>query len=241
MVKDWLSLFREDLEHVFAHTRDFWKEVRGQRLFITGGTGFFGIWLVESFLWANEQLELEAQAVVLSRDPRAFCRKMPHWATHPALSFHVGDVRTFEFPVGNFSHVIHAAAERINSASDVDRFAVFERDIQGTRRTLDMARHCNAVGFLLTSSGAVYGRQPPELSHTPEDYRGAPDTMNIDASYGHAKRVSELLCAMSFQQYGLETKIARCFAFVGPHLPLEANFAVGNFIRDGGYFAGNSG
>jgi len=227
------SLFREDLEHVLAHTRDFWEEVRGQRLFITGGTGFFGIWLVESFLWAHEQLGLEAQAVVLSRDPRAFCRKMPHLAGHPALSLQAGDVRTFEFPEGRFSHVIHAATEKFDPASDADRFAVFERDIQGTRRTLDFARHCGAKGFLLTSSGAVYGRQPPELSHTPEDYRGAPDTMNADAVYGHAKRVSELLCAMHFRQCGLETKIARCFAFAGPHLPLDAHFAVGNFIRDG--------
>ena len=74
------SLFPEDLDHVLVHLQDDWEELRGQRLFLTGGTGFFGAWLTESFLWANQKLELGAEVVVLSRDSAAFLRKMPHLA-----------------------------------------------------------------------------------------------------------------------------------------------------------------
>jgi dTDP-glucose 4,6-dehydratase len=47
-----------DLDHVLAHTEPLWTELRGERLFLTGGTGFVGTWLIESLLWANRRLAI---------------------------------------------------------------------------------------------------------------------------------------------------------------------------------------
>ncbi len=217
---------------MLAHTRDDWAELRGRRLFMTGGTGFFGAWLIETFLWANERLDLGAELLVLSRDPAAFLRKMPHLAGQPGLGFHTGDVTSFEFPQGHFSHVIHAATAASATLNDQAPLVMVDTVVTGTRRTLDFARRVGAKKFLLTSSGAVYGRQPPDTVHVSEDYCGGPDPLDPASAYGEGKRLAEHLCALYARCYGMEIKIARGFAFVGPYLPLDAHFAIGNFIGD---------
>ena len=224
-----LPLPNEDLERVFAHTRSLWEQLQGGRIFVTGATGFFGIWLLETFAYANNELSLGAELVGLSRNPEAFYAKVPHLASESSITLHRGDVRDFEFPEGSFSHVVHAG---ITSSAPVPPAEMLDTIIKGTQRTLDFAVASGAKRLLFVSSGAVYGKQPPELTHIPETYNGSPDPMDPSSAYGEGKRVGELLCALTHQEHGLETTIARCFAFVGPHLPLDAHFAIGNFIRD---------
>ena len=226
------SLSAEDLDHVLVHTRDAWEELRGGRLFVTGGTGFFGMWLIETFLWANQKLDLGAEVLVLSRDPAMFLRQKPHLAGQPALAFQAGDITSFEFPAGHFSHVAHAATAASAALNAESPLVMVDTIVAGTRRTLDFARRCGAKKFLLTSSGAVYGPQPPDLVHVPEDYRGGPDPLDPASAYGEGKRLAEHLCSLYARCYGIEMKISRGFAFVGPYLPLDAHFAIGNFIRD---------
>jgi nucleoside-diphosphate-sugar epimerase len=209
-----------------------WDDFRHQRIFITGGTGFFGCWLLESFLWANDTLELNASVTVLTRNREAFRTKAPHLALHPAVQLYDGDVRTFAFPEGTFSHVIHAATEASATLSHDDPLSMFDTIVLGTDRTLELARRCRAARFLLTSSGAVYGPQPSDVAHIPEEYTGAPDPAQAGSAYGEGKRAAETLCAAYAVQHGVQSTIARCFAFVGPYLPLDAHFAAGNFIRD---------
>ena len=226
------NLLELDLENVLDGTRELWDEIRGQRIFITGGTGFMGCWLLETLLWANARLRLGTQVVVLSRRPEFFRQKAPHLACDPALSFVTGDVRTFEDPAGTFSHMIHAAAESSAAADLRDPRLMLDTIVEGTHRTLDFAERAHVHKYLLTSSGAVYGQQPADMARIPEEYTGAPDPLDPRSAYGQGKRLAEDLCLLYAQRTRTEMKLARCFAFVGPYLPLEGSFAIGNFIRD---------
>jgi nucleoside-diphosphate-sugar epimerase len=220
-----------DLDETLDRNRAMWQELRGARVFLTGGSGFVGCWLLESFLWAADRLALDASIVVLTRNVDAFANKAPHLTQHPAVALVTGDVRTANALPGAFTHVVHAAADGRAILTREDRLRMFDTIVAGTGRMLEMARDAGASRFLLTSSGAVYGPQPPSLLHVTEDYAGSPDPTNPAHAYGEAKRAAEALCALHADSHFIPT-IARCFAFVGPYLPLGSAFAAGNFVRD---------
>ena len=231
------TIIAADITRLLARTPTLWEPLRGTSLFISGGTGFFGVWLLEAILAANRERSLGCRVMVLSRDPARFAAKAPHLVADPALSFIEGDVRDFRFPEGPITHVIHAATEASASLTADDPQVMFDVCVEGTRRMLALAEEKRSQRFLFTSSGAVYGRQPPELTHVPEDFCGGPDPLNVRNAYAEGKRAAEMLCAIAARSSasggpGLHVSIARCFAFVGPHLPLDAHFAIGNFIRD---------
>lgn len=223
---------KDDIGFILTRTASLWEEMRGSRLFLTGGTGFFGCWLVESFLAANRQFNLQARITVLTRSPEGFREKCPHLADDPALMLLRGDISNFDFPSGEYPYVIHAATEASAKMIAERPQQMLATILDGTRRSLDFATTHGARKYLLTSSGAVYGEQPEEVSHIAEDFPGAPNPLRASSVYAEGKRAAELMCAVYQATLPIECKIARCFAFVGPHLPLDTHFAVGNFLRN---------
>ncbi|MBH9553875.1 NAD-dependent epimerase/dehydratase family protein [Inhella gelatinilytica] len=202
----------------------------GRRLFITGGTGFFGLWLLSALRALNAQ-GLGLHACVLSRDPGRFLGRHPQFAGQPWLQFTAGDVRDFQAPPGCFDALIHAATET-SMAVHAQPQRMLEDIVLGTRRVLAFAREAGIQRSLLVSSGAVYGRQPADWTHQPDESPLACNPLLPSSAYGEGKRVMELLGAICQQDHGVASVVARCFAFAGPGLPLDAHFAIGNFLRD---------
>lgn len=219
-----------DLDEILARTEPLWQELRGQRLLITGATGFFGCWLLESFAWANRRLHLNAHAVGLSRHPGTLLQKAPHLAADSAITLHAANIRCDDFPDGRFSHIVHAATDASAALNRENPSAMFDTIVAGTRRTLELAATNPGCKFLFLSSGAVYGSQPPQIALLPECFAGGPDPLDPANAYAEGKRAAELLCAVA--PSATHIKIARCFAFVGPYMRLDAHFAIGNFLSD---------
>lgn len=222
-----------DLDLMLNIRPEMWNVLYNKSIFIAGGTGFLGIWILTALKEAQTRNDQAISLTVLSRNPEAFLLKNPEFRDQGWLQFVQGDVETFPFPDQKFDFVIHAATEASVKLNLEQPIKMLDNNVLGTRRMLDFAVHCQAARFLYTSSGAVYGEQPGDLTHIPEDYQGAPDVLKANAAYGEGKRVGELLCNLYARKHDFSVTIARCFAFAGPYLPIDSHFAIGNFVRDG--------
>jgi dTDP-glucose 4,6-dehydratase len=200
-------LSKQDLNHILKHVK--FVEFKKQNVFITGGTGFIGKWMMESLLYANDKLGLNMGITVLTRNPIAFSENYPHIANRVNLL--QGDIRSFQFPNCQYSYLLHMATDENHRLTVQDASKMYDIITNGTRHTLDFAYSGGVKKTLFMSSGVVLSNE-------------------VNA-YKEGKKVAEELCA-DYGRDGLEIKIARGYCFVGAYLPLNKHFAIGNFIND---------
>ena len=207
--------------------------LKNANIFITGATGSFGKWMLESLLYFNRELDLNTKIYALSRDPEKFMAKFPLYKKE-CIIWLIGDIKSFEFPEEKFDYIIHAATDSDAKLNSESPLIMLDTINEGTRRVLEFAKNQSGLKALLfTSSGAVYGQPPEKVRFMKESDSFYVDLNNPGSAYAEGKRLAELYCSIYAKHYNVPVIIARCFAFVGPHLPLEKHYAIGNFINDG--------
>ena len=221
--KNFFRLPGRDLAEIVSGVGPDWERLRGARIFLTGGTGFFGKWILGALAFADAELDLKVHLTVLSRSPRTFLEKYPEASRWNWLE---GDVATFSSGEGDapFDFILHAATDTLGVATPADEERRARAIMDGTRRMAELAQRSRARRLHI-SSGAVYGSAAAKPAGACEDDFEAALPLT---PYARAKREAELLCANA----GLDFVTARAFAFLGPHLPLDAHYAAGNFLRD---------
>ncbi len=221
-----------DLNFILSHTEAFWSYFQGSRLFITGATGFIGTWLIGTFLKANEVYGSQIEIIALSRSPENALRTAPHLFLNKGVKLIQGDVRNFNVDIGSFDLCIHAATDVGDPVKITNGIEVFDVCVQGVHKLFEKAAISGTKYFLLTSSGAVYGKQANSTSHMPETCMFGPDVLDIRSAYGEGKRAAEFLSYSYANQLGIKLGIARIYSLIGPNLPLNGPFAAGNFLSD---------
>lgn len=184
-----------------------------------------------SVLEANRLLGTRIRLDVVSRDPEAFARREPEIAAQAEVRLRRGDVTDPIATGERYDAIVHAATP---ARADLLRDAphqMLEIILRGSRNVAELAEFCGSVPTLFTSSGAVYGRSG-SADDVSETSSAAPDPTDAGSAYAEGKRCGELMCAIAAERSRGRAVIARLFAFVGPYLPLDRHFAIGNFLGD---------
>jgi dTDP-glucose 4,6-dehydratase len=191
------------------------------RIVVTGGAGFVGSHLCESFLARGDEVVAVDNLITGSR------HNVEHLDDHPGFTFVHADV-SHELPIASrVDGVLHFASPASPPEYLAAPLETLDVGSRGTRHALDLARAHDAR-FLLASTSEIYG--DPDVHPQPEHYHGNVDPIGPRAVYDEAKRFAETVTMTYHRLYGMPTAIVRIFNTYGPRLRPADGRVVSNFL-----------
>lgn len=186
--------------------------MKNTKILVTGGAGFIGSHLVETFVGQG------AQVTILDNLSTGSLENLK--TVKDNISFIQGDIKNLDECLKASSQkeiIFHLAAMISVAESMKNPQACYETNVAGTMNMLEAARQNKVKRFLLSSSAAVYGPQEKpcheEMLCTPE------------SPYGHSKLLGEILCKNYWQNYKLETVCLRYFNVFGQRQNPHGDYA----------------
>jgi nucleoside-diphosphate-sugar epimerase len=215
-----------DLADITERNAALFRELAGAHVLITGAAGFAGSWMLESLLFAADELGVDVHATAVVRNANDFRARHPHLVSHGRVETIAADVRRLRLDTPP-THVIHAASATSPERHLVDPGDIIDTIERGTRRILELAAESGARRTLVLSSGSVYQRGARDVHQMDEEHATVVEGASLAERLGAAKRRAE----RSVEESGVHASIARIFTVVGPRLP-SAQFAISQFLDD---------
>jgi nucleoside-diphosphate-sugar epimerase len=233
IMKRAIDLVRTDAQRVVDRRVQQLERLKGEHVFVTGGTGFLGAWLLEIVKVLNEEHGFSLCVTIYSRNSQSFASRWPHLAQTVGVNFIDGDIRHLAEVPRDVRYIIHAAALTDRRLLASQPSAVAEVNAMGTHRIVRAANLLEDIQKLVfLSSGLVPGNQSPDQERIDETYAGPSRCTDVSAVYAESKRFGEVVAQSAVSEFKLPVVILRPFAFVGPYLSLQLPWAVTDFIRD---------
>ncbi len=233
-IKKPIDIVKQDVLNIFEMHSQLPEPLRNAHIFITGGTGFLGSWLLELICGLNDQFDFKIKATIASRSMSKFIKSHPHLVARKEFTFQPNDVRNLIELPHDTTHIIHAAA-----TSSRDFFAsfpttAFENNVDATLQIFRRAVQLGSIqNILLVSSSLVYGKQPDDaLSIAEDSFGGVINPFDTNSVYAESKRACEAAAAAFLTEMKLPISIARPFSFIGPYQSLDLPWAITNFMQE---------
>jgi dTDP-glucose 4,6-dehydratase len=229
------SLPQADLDIVAKYFQENNINLEKASFLISGVTGFVGSWLLDSLMHINKEFGLKIEITGITRN----ASKIDSWidlASEKNVHIIESDIRRQTKIAGSFTHVVHAATPTTTATRAGDLGNVFESSVIGAKNLLEIAKKQDTPPFFLhTSSGAIYEKSPSSLENIPLSWprQDLEPSDGVDSEYARAKIETEKLIEAATIEGTVKGINARLFSFMGPRVPLQEHYSIGNFMYSG--------
>ena len=237
MKKD--KIFKKEISNIIKIIENLSKtKINNKTFFLTGCTGFFGIWILCTFNELIKKHKLNTKIYVLTRNKNIKKTSIYNLSRNQKIKFIFGDIQKFNFTnnIKNINYIIHGAT---TSAEETFKGQNFNKKkkiiINGTKKVLRNAKKFNCNKIFYFSSGAVYKNLDKNriIKETDPIYKNTKfekKDHNISV-LGKSKAQAEKLIISFCKKNKIKYTIGRFFTFVGPYMPINVHYAIGNFIH----------
>ncbi|GKX55000.1 dTDP-glucose 4,6-dehydratase [Leminorella grimontii] len=226
------SIIDDDLKYI-ENSISSWEKLRGKRILITGANGFIPAYMVETIIYLNESLKLNAKVFALVRNKEKALSRFSHLIGKIGLEFIVQDVCDPIKLIEPINFIIHAASQASPKYYGVDPIGTLTANTIGSYNILTFAEKQKELRSLLYfSSAEVYGDTSTSEEYIKENDFGSLDCMTLRACYAESKRMGETMCNSWWHQKNIPTKIIRIFHTYGPGMDLDDGRVFADFVKD---------
>lgn len=223
-------IIEEDLDNVFCRNIP-WERMENRTVLFTGVYGMLASYMMYMLIYLNEKKGMHINIIAVCRSMEKFEKRFGR-SDRAYLKVHLSGLDG-ELLIGeNIDYIIHAASLASPQYYGVCPIEVLKPNVIGNYYLLELASRNPLLGYLLFSSGDIYGAVRGVDRIREQDY-GVMDTLDIHNCYSESKRMAETMCMAWFREKAVPVKIARIWHTYAPTMNIEEDPRVfASFVRD---------